>query len=44
MLPLVSNLSAELQVRNVLDDKAALPSSGVPGPGRSFLATLAMKF
>ncbi len=44
MLPLISNLSAELQVRNVLDDKAAIPSSGVPGAGRSVLATLAMKF
>lgn len=44
MVPLISNLSAEVQVRNVLDDKAVLPSSRVPGAGRSFLATLAMKF
>lgn len=44
MFPLISNLSGELQVRNLLDDKAILPSSGVPGAGRSIMATLAMKF
>ena len=42
--PLVNNLSAELQVRNLLDDKSLLPSSAIKGPGRNFLVTVAMKF
>ncbi|MDB5271728.1 MAG: hypothetical protein JWO58_95 [Chitinophagaceae bacterium] len=44
LFPLVSNLSAEFQVRNVSNTTLPLPSSGVPGPGRSFLITMAMKF
>lgn len=42
--PLVSNLSAELQVRNITNEKYFLPSSHVPAPGRSVLISLAMKF
>ncbi|HSZ71340.1 MAG TPA: TonB-dependent receptor plug domain-containing protein [Cytophagaceae bacterium] len=44
MVPLMNNFSAEIQVRNLLNDPSLLPSSGVPTATRNFLMTVAMKF
>ena len=47
MASLTKELSVELQVRNIFDENYYMPKNGVedvPMPGRSFLATLALRF